>query len=98
MPGLKSININSTNSGKHSKNSRHYKGGAIDINRVNDAPVTRADRALVKRVNQWLIDNGYGADDGWENLNPKTDPKGHSNHFHFGMPRERLNNQWKKYK
>jgi len=98
VPGLKSININSTNSGEHSKNSRHYKGGAIDINRINNAPVTRADRDLVKRINQWLIDNGYGADNGWENLNPKTDPEEHYNHFHLGMPLGRLNNQWKRYK
>jgi hypothetical protein len=99
VPGLKSININSTNSGTHSENSRHYKGGAIDINRINNKRVDdHAAKDLVKEINKWLEEKGYSSEFGWENRNPETDPKRHSNHFHLGMPLGRLNNQWKRYK
>jgi RHS repeat-associated protein len=37
--GVKSVNINSTTGGKHSKNSRHSKGQAVDINTVNGISV-----------------------------------------------------------
>jgi hypothetical protein len=65
--GLK-INVNSIDTGQHARNSRHYQGRAVDINRVDDvggpstAPMIHATLAnpyAVRLVN-YLLANGFG--------------------------------------
>ena len=45
--GVDSININSTSGGKHSKQSRHYSGKDVDINKVNGSKVKLSNKGAV---------------------------------------------------
>lgn len=88
VKGLKSININSTTGGQHSKESRHYKGAAIDIDAINGQAVN-ADNPMVKKVQEWLESNGF-ADQ--ENVGPTWRNRkvgGHNKHLHYGGNKER---------
>lgn len=49
--GVQSVNINSTTGGKHAATSNHYRGKAVDINRVNGLRVDNpANRSAVTDV------------------------------------------------
>lgn len=92
--GVKSININSTTGGKHSKYSRHYSGQAADINEINDLPVddeknVEAAKGLQKAFNeQPNIRENYGPalctkTDQYGNRTKKPNQqKSHKDHIH----------------
>ncbi|MEW9625818.1 RHS repeat-associated core domain-containing protein [Rhodanobacter geophilus] len=52
--GVQSVNINSTTGGQHAATSNHYRGKAVDINRVNgqrvDSPANRSAVAAVQNA------------------------------------------------
>jgi len=70
------IRISSMVGASHSSSSRHYKGLAVDINTINDRPVSWQN-PYYKRVLQ--IFKSMGAD---QLLGPGD--KGHSSHIHAG--------------
>jgi|GEM_PF-585464 len=73
------LGISEIAGGRHSENSRHYSGIAVDINSINGQPVNIRNpdfRRLMQRARQ------LGAT---EVIGPPSE--GHATHVHLGMPR-----------
>jgi RHS repeat-associated protein len=89
------INVSATTNGRHTRNSLHYEGNAVDINRVNGVHVgptstdTERLQKAIDRINN-VVEN-YGPFIVNKNGEPLTGPardkvaKGHRHHIHVGV-------------
>jgi len=94
------LNVNSIDTGKHAKRSRHYEGRAVDINHIQ-RPQGAVQQATMgnphaRRLALYLLGSGFKVGEGgnWPAIlfgppHSAYNPTGvdHSTHMHVSLPR-----------